>query len=203
MQLVSKHIQELVLEDQTELIDKLINSLSISEQLSIHGTLEFSSLEYITRKMGQLTISYSVKEHILWSYYQQLDWSDDMLLKLIQEFRQDNFSALESLVIRAIKNDQVTKEQVNLIFNEFYNKEVERQIYFWSMRNKLRTHQDLNATEIETLVSLRGYDLLEHALDKRLISKLSVDFFKKPVPGEHDRKRKEQLYLKAINYLHS
>jgi len=197
----AKQLDELAIRDQADSINQRILSLPSSDQLSIHGLLDPGTLEYITVNRGRFTFDDAVKEHIAWAFYRNQEWSDALLLRLIKEYKQDPYVALESIIISAVTRDQATKEQIDLILQHGPDNEgMRRQIYFWSIRNQLKTRQVLSTEEILTLQRLRGYDLLIQALDERLINEADLELFQKPEAGERDKKQKEKLYTKASGY---
>ncbi|MBE1442967.1 hypothetical protein [Paenibacillus sp. OAS669] len=201
LETAAKQIDELAIRDQADSINLRILSLSSSDQLSIHGLLDPGTLEYITMNRVRFTFDDAVKEHIVWACYRNQEWSDALLLKLIKEYKQDPYVALESIIINAVTRDQVTKEQIDLILQHGPDNDgLRRQIYFWSVRNQLETRHVLSTAGIQTLQRVRGYDLLIRALDERLINEADLELFQKPEAGERDRKQKEKLYAKAIGY---
>jgi hypothetical protein len=195
--LTSKEIHILVLQDDRTRLSDLINSLSVSDQLSIHTELDLESLRYITENRENLTLNYNALEHIVWNYYRQLPWSDELLIILLEEFKKERFIALESIIISAIKNDKTTREQIELISPEFTDKEIIRQLFFWEIRKKVNSQESLKSPEVKKLLDLKGYNLLLQAFEYRLISEFDSDLFIKPEPGSSDRKLKEKLYMKA------
>lgn len=121
---------------QIKKIESLINSMALDEQLGLHGLLNPAALETITNNIDILQIERGVKEHIIWYYLSKLNWADELLSRIIQIYKHENFIALESLVINAIKLDEVEDDQIEMILNVFDTKEINREVEKWIERRK-------------------------------------------------------------------
>lgn len=116
-------------------IEKLINVIDIHVQHEIHSLLNESTIEVITENKDSINIASSVKEHIIWLHFYKLSWSDEMLDKLINIYKEERYLALESRVISAIKSDEIDVSQLNKLENTFSSKEFIKQIESWKKRN--------------------------------------------------------------------
>ncbi|WP_168124006.1 hypothetical protein [Paenibacillus sp. HB172176] len=192
-----KQITEFIANDEFHYIDDLIHSLEIDEQLSIHSILDRETLKYLTENIDKLKINDSVKEHILWSFYSEMEWTDELLVTLIEVYSVDRYIAVESIIVNAIKSDVIQNSQIDKIIKSFENKEIPKQLYLRTIRMKLKDEQILSQTELKTLLDFRGYELIEKALDKELITGKGIELIENPKPGEKDRKWKERLYRKS------
>ncbi|MFD1885513.1 hypothetical protein [Paenibacillus wenxiniae] len=115
-------------------IERFINMLDVSDQLELHSHLSMNTLQIIKNHRHELTISDAVKEHMLWYYLSQQEWSDDVLAETIAIYIESSFIAMESIVIVALKQNRVTEQQVQRIRQAFASKEVTRQIEQWRER---------------------------------------------------------------------
>jgi len=113
---------------QIKKIESFINSMALEEQLGLHGLLNPAAIETIANNIDILNIDRGVKEHIIWYYLSKLNWSDEVLSRIIKIYKHENYIALESLVISAIKLDEVEDYQIEMILNVFDTKEIKREI---------------------------------------------------------------------------
>ncbi|WP_435921101.1 hypothetical protein [Paenibacillus sp. DYY-L-2] len=118
-------------------IERLINAMDLSDQLEIHSLLNSSTIKAITKNKNEIHIDSSVKEHMIWFYFHGLSWSDKMLDQLIQIYNEEHYLALESIVIRAIKTNEVKMNQIDRMESAFSSKEFQKQIKSWKQRNGL------------------------------------------------------------------
>lgn len=168
--------------------------MDISDQLQLHGQLHLESLKFISEHRDQLNLSDDAIEHIIWFYYSKQEWTDELLLKICEDYKKQPMTALESLIISKLKDDRITTKQFDTIESVFSGKEIKRQLYFLKLRRKLSIEEELSKNEIEKALELRGYTYLEEAFEKSLISDSYINLFPAPKPGENDRKQKENLY---------
>ncbi|GIO13840.1 hypothetical protein J19TS2_33950 [Cohnella xylanilytica] len=61
----------------------------------------------------------------------KLNWSDEVLSRIIQIYKHETYIALESLVISAIKLDEIEDYQIEMILNVFDTKEIKREVEKW------------------------------------------------------------------------
>jgi hypothetical protein len=174
-------------------------TLNTSDQLQLHSQLHFESLKFITEHKDQMNLPNDAIEHIIWFHYSSQEWTDELLLRIIEEYKKEPFIALESLIIRGLKHDSVTTNQYDIIDKFFPGKEIKRQLFFWLVRRKLNRKEELTKNEVERILELRGFTYLEEAFEKGLINESFKELFSDPKPGDNDKKHKEKLYKRAIN----
>ncbi|WP_339324662.1 hypothetical protein [Paenibacillus sp. FSL W8-0194] len=116
-------------------LERLIHSLDISDQLGLHGELSLKTLKVIKDHKDQVNINKAVKEHMIWYYFSQQEWSDSILAEVIKIYEQEGFIALESIVISALKENKVLDHQIETIRKAFKTKESIKQIGKWVERN--------------------------------------------------------------------
>lgn len=174
-------------------------TLDTSDQLQLNSQLHFESLKFILEHRDQLNLSDDAIEHIIWSHYSSQEWTNELLLRIIEEYRNKPMITLESLIISALKHDKITTIQYNTIDKFFSTKEIKRQLFFWILGRKLNQEEELTKNEVEKALELRGYKYLEEAFEKGLINESLIALFSAPIPGEDDKKHKEKLYKIANN----
>lgn len=117
-------------------IERLIRSLSLSDQLGLHSKLSLRILEVIKDNKDQIDIHKSVKEHMIWYYFSQQEWREAVLEEVIHVYNEEGFIAMESIVVTALKEDQVEEYQIQTISKAFDTKEVKKQINKWLERKE-------------------------------------------------------------------
>ena len=50
--------------------------MDLSEQLGLHGELDIETLKVIKDHKDQIDIHKHVKEHMIWYYFSQQEWTD-------------------------------------------------------------------------------------------------------------------------------
>lgn len=116
-------------------LERLIRSLSLSDQLGLHSKLSLQTLEVIKDYKDQIDIRKHVKEHMIWYYFSQQEWREAVLEEIIHVYNEEGFIAMESIVVSALKEDQVEEHQIETIRKAFDTKEVKKQINKWLERN--------------------------------------------------------------------
>lgn len=101
----------------------------------MHGELNVETLKVIKDYRNQIHISKHVKEHMIWYYFSQLEWTEEVLEEVSGIYEQEGFIAMESLVVSALKENQIEKQQIEKIKRVFDTKEVKKQINKWEERN--------------------------------------------------------------------
>lgn len=116
-------------------VERLIHSLDLLEQLGLHGELNVETLKVIKDYRDQIHVSKHVKEHMIWYYFSQQEWTEEVLEEVSEIYEQEGFIAMESLVVSALKENQIEKQQIEKIKRVFDTKEVKKQINKWEERN--------------------------------------------------------------------
>ncbi|WP_442600775.1 hypothetical protein [Paenibacillus sp. KN14-4R] len=116
-------------------LEDLINSMELTEQLGIHSLLNRSTIKVITDNKDIINVHSSAKEHIIWFYFNNLLWSGEVLDQLIDIYKEEHYLALESIVISAIKSDEIELNQISKLESTFNSKEFIKQIERWKQRN--------------------------------------------------------------------
>lgn len=115
-------------------LERLIRSLSLSDQLGLHGKLNIQTLEVVKDYRDQINIHKHVKEHMIWYYFSQQEWREEFLEEVINIYGKEGFIAMESIIVSALKEDQVEEHQIETIRKAFDTKEIEKQINKWCER---------------------------------------------------------------------
>ncbi len=105
------HISEVVTEIETAVIneqspadiERSIHMLDLSDQLELHSHLSRQALQMIKDHRHELAISDAVKEHMLWYYLSQQEWSYAVLADTIAIYIETSYIAMESIIITALK----------------------------------------------------------------------------------------------------
>ncbi|WP_426454368.1 hypothetical protein ACP26L_17305 [Paenibacillus sp. S-38] len=98
-------------------VEAHLQALELSEQLQIHNLLEVESLRLIYCFRERSSLDDSVLEHLIWRYFQlelTLEgnrYTDAFLNELLAEYSRRRWLAVESLVIRALKEDRLSEAQ--------------------------------------------------------------------------------------------
>lgn len=105
----------------TNQLNRLISILEIEEQADLHGHLSKKQIVQFYNLLPALEIHPSAKEHMTWKYFndrvsdecrKSSYLSEQLLEELSASYRQDNFLALESIVIGCLKADRIDPEHV-------------------------------------------------------------------------------------------
>lgn len=118
-------------EQRTNHLNRLISILEIGGQAELHGHLSKKQIVQLYHLLPSLEIHPSAKEHMTWKYFndrvsdecrKSSYLSEQLLEELSASYRQDNFLALESIVIDSLKADRIDPEHLAGLENLFSGK---------------------------------------------------------------------------------
>lgn len=183
-----------------EKINELLVGSSIDDQHMLGSFLSFEALEEIYRVRGDLLLSNSVEEHLLFSYFlkaSKTSVTNELIQNVIEEYKRNMYVSLESVIVEWIKNEKLSPEQIEVAKQNFNDKEVVKQLRKLSAKHDLRNGKRLSSKNISELIDSRVFDVLESALDLNMVELEALEKFTPPISGENDKKHKRMLYEKA------
>lgn len=171
----------------------------------LHGQLSFKALENFYRNRSKFQLADSAKEHIIFKYLSELVdngmISDPLLTELIHLYYETKYLAVESILVRLIKNKQINQDQANTIHQHFKDSEIQKQIFLYSIREQIKESVCFDEKTILKLLNYQAYDMLNQILDLKMIDKNALALFQCPVFNENFYKKKKTLYTKAQNLM--
>ncbi|RXZ79769.1 hypothetical protein EBB07_21285 [Paenibacillaceae bacterium] len=110
-------------------LNEVLPQLDISEQLQLHGNLSNRQLSRFYDVISLINISPSAKEHILWKYFKYREeeedaklFSNDLIVEIIECYRKNKYTGIESIIIEALKNDRIMAGQLHILEDSFFGK---------------------------------------------------------------------------------
>lgn len=186
----------------------LLSRLTNIELAQIHGFLEFDALEKLNKLANELNLSLEAKEHIAYKYYllltnqQQNAINTELLLEIIEVYKETSYNALESLLILLLKEDKIHYNDVAFL-KKIDSKTVKKEIFLRSIRVKISNKQIILYDEVLELLNLNQYKILEDILDKNLLEKETLCLFINLNDEEKFKKSKKKLAMRAQKLLDS
>ncbi|MFC5986490.1 hypothetical protein ACFPXP_08625 [Marinicrinis lubricantis] len=187
-----------------EEMNKLLESPDISEQLQLHDRSNKNQLTQLFNILKFLQVSPSAKEHIVWKYYKDKfegriskHINVELLKDLLHSYKQHNYSALESIIIDALKTDSIKQEDIIFLEETFSSRSFVKELFAYKCRMEIRRGRKLSKEHIVQLLNAREYFTLRFALERKAIMEDGLAEFRKPTDNEKDRKHKEWLYHMA------
>ncbi|AFC30351.1 hypothetical protein PM3016_3522 [Paenibacillus mucilaginosus 3016] len=180
-------------------VEAHLRGLELSKQLQIHNLLDVEALRLIYCCRETSSLDDSVLEHLIWRYFQlMLDlqgnrFTDALLNELLTEYSRKRSMALESIVIRGLKEDRFSEAQsaeADLVFtSKVYRKERLASV----CRRIVREGSRLTAEEVNRLLELRLYAVLESALERGCLEQDALEKLTASIAGINDSKKRTRL----------
>lgn len=194
--------------DPTAQLEPLLQSLSAQEQMRLPEALSTLAVERLYPIMGELGLPLSLQEHLLWGYFREktsstLMLSDELLAEILHQHRENKRVVVESLVITAIKEEQISLEQLHTIRCFFQQSELlstkpfEKEALALVCREKVRSGAALDEEEIERLLEAEAFSTVRFALEENGVEERGLKAIKPPAKGEKNRKWKQALFNHA------
>ncbi|UKS29654.1 hypothetical protein LOZ80_12260 [Paenibacillus sp. HWE-109] len=188
-----------------QVVDKvnvIISKLGTSDQLGIHSDLSNASLQAVYKYRNELLFIDDAKEHIVWFYFRKMientahAISDTILDEIIAEYKRANYIALESIIIDLIKKERLSQEQVDRIKVIFQSNAFRKQVICFKAKTLLENGMCLNREIVQELLAVKGYEVLELAIDNNALTNDTYVLFVCPIQGEDNRKAKQRFFDK-------
>ncbi|MEF2245372.1 hypothetical protein [Paenibacillus sp. IITD108] len=187
--------------EKVEQVTKVILSMDVCDQVSINGSLNENAISFFYCNINSIPMHDAAKEHIVMQYFwnciDKTGVTDDLISMLVEYYKIFNYLALESIAINLMKNNRVTREQVKLFQTVFSGKVFHKELIVYEKSKLMTDGWILNKEDVELLMNVEAYALLEAALDKYIIEKDALSLFKPIASGEKNKKIIDRLYNKA------
>lgn len=187
-------------------VNKILNQLDISDQLVIHETLTKEATGKIFKYLDEIYVHKHVKEHIVWHYYSQIIdeisvVNDNFIRELLNEYYKTESSIIISLLIKLIKKETLSANQVKLISQNIDSKEVLKKALEFQVRESVKKGGLIERDCVKKLMDLKAYETLVYAVYNNSVTLEAYSEFKEPGNGELDRKWKLRLFNLAVSKL--
>lgn len=96
-----------------------------------------------------------------------------------------------------LRTSKLNDNQVHFLEKVNTNNVVKKYIIRYFFRKKIKNRSKISHKEVESLLFQGELDVLILALQKNLIENDALTLFKAPLKGEHNRKKKMELFLLA------
>ncbi|MEY9092581.1 hypothetical protein [Paenibacillus sp. RC84] len=185
-------------------IQDLFSNLSVIEAARIFVDLSNEAISGLYLVLDDLRTTNEAKEHIMYKYYvtkieeranELLE--DSLVEQIISDYTKTSFLALESLMVKVLKEDRIKENQFEKIKRCFDSKIIEKEIYSSTIRSNIGSGIKLNENVIIKLFEYEKYKIIEDAIDQSLIEFTALSLFKLPDKGDKNKKIKTTLYNKA------
>lgn len=185
-------------------INDIISQYELSEQLELNGSINKQQIARLYSVLNLVHMDSSVKEHITWNYFKnkcdETDTtyiSEELLEKIVENYRESKYLGLESLIIDALITDRIQLNQVSNLEKSFFSKAFIRESVAFKYREIVRNGGVLDKEQVVTSLKYRAYTTLELAIEQYAVSKDGLLEIRKPNPHENDRRLREKLFNKA------
>lgn len=184
-------------------ISEVISKLEIGRQFELPSQLSEEVLSLLMSHKDIFDINPEVKEQFVWWYYREEinksgnSVSTNLLNELFREYKSTQSIGLESVVIQAIKSDVLTDSQIEEARSCFFSKAFEKEVFAYIIRKKINLCTLLDDTDVNKLLDLRLYLVLEKALDNNIVSFEGLNCIIEPSEGAPDKKMRVRLFQKA------
>jgi hypothetical protein len=198
-------------EKETNIHEKLnltLLNFTIIELANIHGDLSKKALFGLYSMLGVVQMPTEAKEHVIYKYYLSLipehsnEIVEDYILEqILRDFKSTSYLALESLLVKLLKEDRISDSNLDEIKNTCKSKIIDKEVFSSEIRSKIKNKIKLTENDVQKLREFEKYYIIETALDNDLIERHNLLLFELPVPGDKNKKIKTIIFTKASKLL--
>lgn len=209
--LLVKEITQLLTDKEKGLeeINNILSKKEATDLVKLFANLSNYSLIALHTLVDHLELGEEDKEHLIYLYYyrrirkQEIDeLSLESLVKdLLADYTKYEFIAIESVLIRLLKHYTIAPHQIASIHEIVQTEAMAKVLTKYDFYQSMKKGVTLSKEQVIDLLTLEYFDVLQAAMDQKMIERDGLKVFKEPVKGERYKNVKYPLYLKARRLL--
>ncbi|MBL0389092.1 hypothetical protein JJB07_21085 [Tumebacillus sp. ITR2] len=140
-------------------------------------------------------------EHEVWRSYATGILSGGAPLKtdefseLLECYCREKSIVLEAVWVQLLKQNRLNQDQLQELQQKTTDsREIQKQLLLLHMGENVNQKNPLTREDVQKLLQVRGYALLQKALLQDLVTTEALEEFRLPLAGEKDKKHLERLF---------